>query len=44
MIGDTHFERYLPETSAELVRPEEIRRHILCSGGVFTYLIQGILR
>jgi 2-oxoglutarate dehydrogenase E1 component len=44
MVGDTHFERYLPETSEELVRPEEIRRHILCSGSVFIYLIRGILR
>jgi 2-oxoglutarate dehydrogenase complex dehydrogenase (E1) component-like enzyme len=32
MVGDTHFERYLPETSQELVAPQDIRRHILCSG------------
>lgn len=33
MTGDTHFQRYLPEPHSEiLVPPEEIRRHILCSG------------
>lgn len=32
MIGDTHYQRYLPESSEDLVQPEEIRRHILCSG------------
>ena len=33
MIGDTHFERYLPEPQTDnLVAPEQIRRHILCSG------------
>jgi 2-oxoglutarate dehydrogenase E1 component len=32
MVGNTHFERYLPETSQELVPPQDIRRHILCSG------------
>jgi len=35
MAGNTYFQRYLPETSEELVRPEDIRRHILCSGNVF---------
>jgi 2-oxoglutarate dehydrogenase E1 component len=35
MVGDTYFQRYLPETSEEPVRPEDIRRHILCSGKVF---------
>jgi hypothetical protein len=43
MVGDTYFQRYLPETSEELVRPEDIRRHILCSGNVFGNLVQGIL-
>lgn len=33
MTGETHFERYLPEPhSEELVAPDEVRRHILCSG------------
>jgi len=33
MIGETHFQRYLPEPHPEnLVPPEEIRRHILCTG------------
>ena len=33
MIGDTHFERYIPECHSEsLVAPEEIKRHILCTG------------
>ena len=37
MVSDTHFQRYLPETSEELVRPEDIRRHILCSGNEFDF-------
>ena len=33
MSGETHFQRYLPEPHPEeLVPPEEIRRHILCTG------------
>jgi 2-oxoglutarate dehydrogenase E1 component len=33
MIGETHFQRYIPEPHPEnLVAPEEITRHILCSG------------
>jgi 2-oxoglutarate dehydrogenase E1 component len=33
MTDDSHFERYIPESnSEELVTPEEIKRHILCSG------------
>jgi 2-oxoglutarate dehydrogenase E1 component len=33
MIGDTHFQRYLPEPHPEdLVPAEQIRRHILCTG------------
>jgi 2-oxoglutarate dehydrogenase complex dehydrogenase (E1) component-like enzyme len=32
VTGDTHFQHYLSEQHPEdLVRPEEIRRHILCS-------------
>ena len=41
MVGDTHFERYLPEPHPEnLVAPEKIRRHILCSGQVYHTLLQ----
>ncbi|THH06849.1 hypothetical protein EW145_g3798 [Phellinidium pouzarii] len=40
MIGDTHFERYIPESSENLVAPEEIRRHILCTGQVYYTLLQ----
>lgn len=33
MVGDTHFQRYLPEPHPEsLVPAEQIRRHILCTG------------
>jgi 2-oxoglutarate dehydrogenase E1 component len=33
MTGDTIFERYLPEPHpAELEAPENIKRHILCTG------------
>lgn len=33
MVGDTNFQRYLPEThDSNLVVPEEIKRHILCTG------------
>jgi 2-oxoglutarate dehydrogenase E1 component len=32
MTDNTHFLRYLPESSQNLVPPNEIRRHILCSG------------
>ncbi|KAJ6620796.1 thiamine diphosphate-binding protein [Mycena sp. CBHHK59/15] len=40
MIGDTHFQRYLPEPHPEsLVAPEEITRHILCTGQVYHTLI-----
>ena len=39
MTGETHFERYLPEPhSEELVAPQEIRRHILCTGSGKGYL------
>ncbi|KAH7904950.1 thiamine diphosphate-binding protein [Hygrophoropsis aurantiaca] len=40
MIGDTHFQRYIPEPSENLVAPEEMRRHILCTGQVYHALIQ----
>jgi 2-oxoglutarate dehydrogenase E1 component len=34
MVGDTNFLRYLPEPSSALVAPEEVKRHILCSGAL----------
>jgi len=40
MVGDTHFQRYLPDPHPEsLAPPEEVRRHILCSGQVYHYLV-----
>ncbi|KZT28905.1 2-oxoglutarate dehydrogenase E1 component [Neolentinus lepideus HHB14362 ss-1] len=39
--GDSHFQRYLPEAQPDqLAPPEEIRRHILCTGQVYHALIQ----
>lgn len=33
MVGNTHFQRYIPDSHPEhLVSPEEVRRHILCTG------------
>lgn len=32
MVGETHFERYIPEASEDLVAPDQVKRHILCSG------------
>jgi 2-oxoglutarate dehydrogenase complex dehydrogenase (E1) component-like enzyme len=43
MVNNTYFQRFLPETSEDLVRPEDIRRHILCSGNVLAYPIRGTL-
>ena len=44
MVGDTHFERYIPESSTELVEPEKIRRHILCTGkGIVFFLVNAVL-
>ncbi|CAG7853537.1 2-oxoglutarate dehydrogenase, mitochondrial; AltName: Full=2-oxoglutarate dehydrogenase complex component E1; Short=OGDC-E1; AltName: Full=Alpha-ketoglutarate dehydrogenase; Flags: Precursor [Serendipita indica DSM 11827] len=41
MTGETHFQRYLPEPHPEqLVAPEEIRRHILCTGQVYYTLLK----
>lgn len=41
MVGDTHFERYIPDVHPEhLVPAEEVRRHILCTGQVYQTLIQ----
>ncbi|KAK7469427.1 2-oxoglutarate dehydrogenase E1 component [Stygiomarasmius scandens] len=40
MVGETHFQRYLPEPHPEeLVAPEEIKRHILCTGQVYHTLL-----
>ena len=37
MVGETHFLRYLPEPhDASLLPPEEIKRHVLCSGMLHT--------
>lgn len=41
MIGNTHFQRYLPEPHPDhLMPPEQIRRHILCTGQVYHTLVQ----
>lgn len=42
MTGETNFQRYLPEPHPEdaLVAPEEIKRHILCTGQVYFALLQ----
>ncbi|KAH7915168.1 thiamine diphosphate-binding protein [Hygrophoropsis aurantiaca] len=41
MIGNTHFQRYLPESHPEdLVPADRIRRHILCTGQVYHTLLQ----
>lgn len=40
MVGDTHFERYIPENAEYLVGPEQIKRHILCTGQVYFTLLQ----
>ncbi|KAI1798277.1 2-oxoglutarate dehydrogenase complex E1 component mitochondrial precursor [Ganoderma leucocontextum] len=41
MVGDTNFQRYIPESHPEdLVAPENIRRHILCTGQVYYTLLQ----
>jgi 2-oxoglutarate dehydrogenase E1 component len=39
MIGDTHFQRYMPDSHPEtLVSPTEIKRHILCTGMVLIHI------
>ncbi|TFK23427.1 oxoglutarate dehydrogenase, partial [Coprinopsis marcescibilis] len=41
MTGDSSFQRYIPEPyEDQLVAPEEIKRHILCSGQVYYTLLQ----
>lgn len=41
MIGSTHFLRYIPDSHPEgLAAPEDIRRHIFCSGQVYYTLLK----
>ncbi|CAO0791400.1 unnamed protein product [Mucor circinelloides] len=41
MTGNTHFQLYLPESHPEtLVAPEQIKKHILCSGQVYYALLK----
>ncbi|KAG7445780.1 2-oxoglutarate dehydrogenase complex E1 component mitochondrial precursor [Guyanagaster necrorhizus] len=40
MIGETNFQRYIPDSHPDcLVAPEHIRRHILCTGQVYQTLV-----
>ncbi|CAK5269795.1 unnamed protein product [Mycena citricolor] len=40
MVGDTHFQRYIPDPHPEnLLPPEQITRHILCTGQVYQTLM-----
>ncbi|QRV77777.1 2-oxoglutarate dehydrogenase E1 component [Ceratobasidium sp. AG-Ba] len=41
MTGETHFQRYLPEPHPDdLVAPEQIRKHIICSGQIYHTLLK----
>lgn len=40
MVGNTCFQRYIPESNEGLQSPEQIRRHILCSGQVYVELMR----
>ena len=41
MEGETIFQRYLPEPHPEnLAAPDQIKRHILCTGQVYYQLLQ----
>jgi 2-oxoglutarate dehydrogenase E1 component len=41
MTGETAFQRYLPEAHPEgMAAPEDIKRHILCSGQVYYELVK----
>jgi len=40
MVGETGFQRYIPEAHEDLVEPEKIRRHILCTGQVYYTLVK----
>ncbi|KAI0051081.1 2-oxoglutarate dehydrogenase complex E1 component mitochondrial precursor [Auriscalpium vulgare] len=39
MLGETHFQRYIPEAAEDLVEPESVKRHILCTGQVYYALL-----
>jgi 2-oxoglutarate dehydrogenase E1 component len=39
MVGESHFQRYLPEAVEDLAAPEDVRRHILCTGQVYYALL-----
>ena len=41
MMGDTQFQRYIPDSHPEtLVAPEQIKRHILVTGQLYYQLLQ----
>lgn len=50
MTGESSFQRYIPEAASHdgdvageqgvLVKPEEVKRHILCTGQVYYTLLQ----
>jgi len=40
MEPGTHFQPFIPDASTDLVAPEEIKRHIFCSGQVYFALTQ----
>ncbi|KAJ1971381.1 2-oxoglutarate dehydrogenase E1 component [Dimargaris xerosporica] len=41
MVGNTHFQQYIPDPHPEsLVAPEQVERHILCSGQVYYALLR----
>lgn len=41
MTGNTHFQLYLPESHPEtMVAPEQVKKHILCSGQVYYALLK----
>ncbi|ORX99711.1 oxoglutarate dehydrogenase, E1 component [Basidiobolus meristosporus CBS 931.73] len=40
MIGDTKFRRYIPEAHSDLVEPEQVKTHVLCSGQVYYALLK----
>lgn len=40
MTGETYFQRYIPEPHpSELVAPDQIKKHILCTGQVYFALL-----
>ena len=41
MVGDTSFQRYIPESEADqLSSPEDARRLLICSGQVYYQLLK----